>query len=100
MGDAPPHPVCMGSVPDEATGLGAVMVRPDGIVAWACDAGADPTGLAHALQRWFGPAAFLFLAAQVQRLVAALALARPDLHALVAAAFASGDVGRQVLEVR
>ncbi|HEL4296101.1 FAD-dependent monooxygenase [Stenotrophomonas sp. GD03930] len=57
MGDAPPHPVCMGSVPDEATGLGAVMVRPDGIVAWACDAGADPTGLAHALQRWFGTAA-------------------------------------------
>ncbi|KAG0932238.1 hypothetical protein G6F31_016585 [Rhizopus arrhizus] len=57
MGDAPPHPVCMGSVPDEATGLGAVMGRPDGIVAWACDAGADPTGLAHALQRWFGTAA-------------------------------------------
>ncbi|HEL3778166.1 TPA: FAD-dependent monooxygenase [Stenotrophomonas maltophilia] len=56
-GDGPPLPVCMGSVPDEATGLGAVLVRPDGIVAWACDAGADATGLAHALQRWFGTAA-------------------------------------------
>ncbi|WDM62254.1 FAD-dependent monooxygenase [Stenotrophomonas forensis] len=57
MGDAPSHPVCMGSVPDEATGLGAVLVRPDGIVAWACGAGADLTGLAHARQRWFGTAA-------------------------------------------
>lgn len=57
MGDAQPHPVRMASVLDEATGLGAVLVRPDGIVAWACDAGADPTGLAHALQRWFGTAA-------------------------------------------
>ncbi|MDA5343832.1 FAD-dependent monooxygenase [Stenotrophomonas maltophilia] len=56
-GDGPPLPVCMGSVPDEAMGLGAVLVRPDGIVAWACDAGGDTAGLAHALQRWFGTAA-------------------------------------------
>ena len=53
-GDAPPLPVCMGSVLGEATGLGAVLVRPDGIVAWACDAGGDTAGLAHALQCWFG----------------------------------------------
>lgn len=39
-------------------GLSAMLVRPDGIVAWACDqqsdAGMGATGLEHALQRWFG----------------------------------------------
>ncbi|PTA69980.1 MULTISPECIES: FAD-dependent monooxygenase [unclassified Stenotrophomonas] len=45
---------CMASPVHDTLGLGAVLVRPDGIVAWACDAGADATGLAEALQRWFG----------------------------------------------
>ena len=36
-------------------GLGAVLVRPDGVVAWACDAGGDASGLASSLERWFGP---------------------------------------------
>jgi len=36
-------------------GLGALLVRPDGIVAWACDAGGDASGLAPSLERWFGP---------------------------------------------
>jgi hypothetical protein len=36
----------------------AVLIRPDGYVAWATDdfAGADNAGLRAALQRWFGPA--------------------------------------------
>ncbi|WP_032971048.1 FAD-dependent monooxygenase, partial [Stenotrophomonas maltophilia] len=39
---------------DETLGLGAVLVRPDGIVAWACDAGGDGAGLSDALRCWFG----------------------------------------------
>ena len=35
----------------------AVLVRPDGYVAWASDEPGDETGLADALARWFGPAA-------------------------------------------
>lgn len=46
---------CIASAVDDALGLGAVLVRPDGIVAWACDAGGDEAGLGPALQRWFGP---------------------------------------------
>lgn len=42
------------SAVDDALGLGAVLVRPDGIVAWACDAGGDQAGLRQALQRGFG----------------------------------------------
>lgn len=38
-------------------GLGAVLVRPDGIVAWAADAGAGDEGLDRAASRWFGEAA-------------------------------------------
>jgi hypothetical protein len=34
-------------------GLSAVMVRPDGIVAWATDVQADCTGLEEAAARWF-----------------------------------------------
>ncbi|WP_345917471.1 hypothetical protein [Granulicoccus phenolivorans] len=34
-------------------GATAVLLRPDGHVAWA---GADRTGLEDALARWFGPA--------------------------------------------
>lgn len=34
---------------------GALLLRPDGYVAWACDAGAaDPDGLERALRTWFG----------------------------------------------
>ncbi|MNI50128.1 hypothetical protein D3C73_1047730 [compost metagenome] len=42
----------------------------------------------------------LLLPAQVQRLVTAFAFARPDLNALAAAAFAGGNLGRQVLHMR
>ena len=41
-------------------GLGALLVRPDGVVAWARDAGAAPDrdGAVQAASRWFGqPAA-------------------------------------------
>ncbi|MER7578652.1 FAD-dependent monooxygenase [Kitasatospora sp. NPDC097691] len=34
---------------------GALLLRPDGYVAWACEAGgADPDGLTRALRTWFG----------------------------------------------
>ncbi|KAJ9650913.1 hypothetical protein H2198_009786 [Neophaeococcomyces mojaviensis] len=47
-----------------------------------------------------GGSEILLLAAQVDRPVAALALARPHFHALVAAAFAGSHFARQVLQVR
>jgi hypothetical protein len=37
-------------------GLRAVLVRPDGMVAWATDSHPDETGAAQALSRWFGGA--------------------------------------------
>jgi 2-polyprenyl-6-methoxyphenol hydroxylase-like FAD-dependent oxidoreductase len=37
----------------EQLGLSAVLVRPDGIVAWAADGAPDPTGLRKAAARWF-----------------------------------------------
>lgn len=53
----PQCPPCITSEQEGVPGLGAVLVRPDGIVAWACDAGGDQAGLPQALQRWFGMAA-------------------------------------------
>jgi len=38
----------------EQLGLRAVLVRPDGIVAWACDAAPDYEEVTRALYRWFG----------------------------------------------
>jgi hypothetical protein len=38
----------------DSLGVRALLVRPDGIVAWACDGPPDRTGLAHAAARWFG----------------------------------------------
>jgi 2-polyprenyl-6-methoxyphenol hydroxylase-like FAD-dependent oxidoreductase len=35
-------------------GLSAVLVRPDGVVAWAGEAGVDPEHAAQAARRWFG----------------------------------------------
>lgn len=35
-------------------GLRALLVRPDGVVAWATDAAPDEAGLVRALSRWFG----------------------------------------------
>ena len=57
------------------------------------------SGAAHAgLRRLLSEV--VLLAAQVQRLVTALALARPDLNALAASAFAGGNLRRQVLHMR
>src|SRR2546427_664213 len=47
-----------------------------------------------------GGSEILLLAAQVDRPVTALALARPHFHALVAAALAGSHFGRQVLQMR
>ena len=38
----------------ERLGLSAVLVRPDGVVAWAADAAADIEEAAEAASRWFG----------------------------------------------
>ena len=35
-------------------GLRAVLVRPDGFIAWACEDAPDKNALVHALSRWFG----------------------------------------------
>ncbi len=35
-------------------GLAALLVRPDGFVAWAADAHSDTTAAAHSIPRWFG----------------------------------------------
>ncbi|WP_390882031.1 hypothetical protein [Achromobacter marplatensis] len=40
----------------ERLGLRAVLVRPDGIVAWATDSYPDETRAVQALSRWFGGA--------------------------------------------
>nr|7VWP_A Chain A, FlsO1 [Micromonospora rosaria]7VWP_B Chain B, FlsO1 [Micromonospora rosaria]7VWP_C Chain C, FlsO1 [Micromonospora rosaria]7VWP_D Chain D, FlsO1 [Micromonospora rosaria] len=40
---------------DPFHGLDAVLVRPDGYVAWVAPAGAGAAGLDEALSRWFGP---------------------------------------------
>ena len=40
----------------DTLGLAALLVRPDGVVAWASDRAADRAGLGHAAARWFGPA--------------------------------------------
>lgn len=45
---------CVMSLARDAMGLGALLVRPDGIVAWACDAGGDTSGIESSLERWFG----------------------------------------------
>jgi bifunctional hydroxylase/dehydrase len=37
-------------------GADAVLVRPDGYVAWVSAGGSGPEGLPDALTRWFGPA--------------------------------------------
>ncbi len=39
---------------EDRMGLGAVLVRPDGIVAWAGEAAPDDEDAARALSRWFG----------------------------------------------
>ena len=37
-------------------GLAALVVRPDGFVAWAADAGSEAAGVEQSVQRWFGAA--------------------------------------------
>src|SRR5471032_1786033 len=48
--------VYVASAASDTLGLRAVLVRPDGIVAWASDSGADPHDAAQAAARWFGKA--------------------------------------------
>ena len=38
----------------ETLGLAALVVRPDGVVAWAADAAPEPADVARVLARWFG----------------------------------------------
>ncbi|HDR9511877.1 FAD-dependent oxidoreductase [Burkholderia cepacia] len=39
---------------NDRLGMRAILVRPDGIVAWACEAAPDHEEVAHAISRWFG----------------------------------------------
>ncbi|PWK85311.1 FAD-dependent monooxygenase [Fulvimonas soli] len=39
---------------EDRLGLSAVLVRPDGVVAWAAEAAPDPEEAARAASRWFG----------------------------------------------
>jgi 2-polyprenyl-6-methoxyphenol hydroxylase-like FAD-dependent oxidoreductase len=41
---------------EDRLGLSALLVRPDGLVAWACDAAPRPEEVARAAARWFGRA--------------------------------------------
>ena len=50
-----PSIACAADTGDAASGLGAVLVRPDGIVAWTCGIGGDMPGLDSALASWTGP---------------------------------------------
>lgn len=47
------------ATPKERLGLSALLVRPDGIVAWAADAVPDLEELSRTASRWFGDAATL-----------------------------------------
>ena len=47
--------LCIAQPAVDSLGLSALLVRPDGIVAWASD-GADAAGLAQAVQEWTGSA--------------------------------------------
>jgi 2-polyprenyl-6-methoxyphenol hydroxylase-like FAD-dependent oxidoreductase len=40
---------------EDGLGLGAVLVRPDGVVAWACDDGPDVGEAGYAAAQWFSP---------------------------------------------
>ena len=46
--------LCIAQPAVDSLGLSALLVRPDGIVAWASD-GADATGLAQAVREWVCP---------------------------------------------
>ncbi|RRU73297.1 FAD-dependent monooxygenase [Stenotrophomonas maltophilia] len=50
-----PSIACAADTGDAASGLGALLVRPDGIVAWACGTRGDMSGLDSALASWTGP---------------------------------------------
>ena len=41
--------------PKNRLGVSAVLIRPDGIVAWAADSNPDYSGLQKAAARWFAP---------------------------------------------
>jgi 2-polyprenyl-6-methoxyphenol hydroxylase-like FAD-dependent oxidoreductase len=43
------------STPKDCLGLSALLVRPDGFVAWASDAAPNPDDLTRAAARWFAP---------------------------------------------
>lgn len=43
--------------PNDSLGLGALLVRPDGIVAWAAEVSPDADEAARAVSKWFGDAA-------------------------------------------
>jgi 2-polyprenyl-6-methoxyphenol hydroxylase-like FAD-dependent oxidoreductase len=49
------HVKYVGADAEERLGLSALLVRPDGFVAWASDAPANPEEVTRAAARWFAP---------------------------------------------
>jgi hypothetical protein len=47
----------MASDAKDRLGLNALLMRPDGVVAWAVDADADLDDAVRCISRWFGEAA-------------------------------------------
>jgi 2-polyprenyl-6-methoxyphenol hydroxylase-like FAD-dependent oxidoreductase len=45
---------CIAGAAKDRLGLSALLVRPDGVVAWAAEAVPDPEAVAQAASRWFG----------------------------------------------
>ena len=52
-----PQITCVAERPEDGMGLAALLVRPDGIVAWAADIGDAGAGVTEAAARWFRSAA-------------------------------------------
>ena len=46
--------IYVGSAAKDSMGLSALLIRPDGVVAWASDNALDREGVARAASRWFG----------------------------------------------
>ncbi|WP_067537505.1 FAD-dependent monooxygenase [Nocardia crassostreae] len=85
----PDHIRLVTAKPAQPTGFSALLIRPDGIVAWAADTSATE-GLEQALTRWFGTPRLIRtravpIAARPTRLIGVTPMLAPDSGGLVPA---------------